>query len=211
MYPYDFNSVQQVCPFFGFLRFLHASPDAPKVDVYVDLRLLAKNVSFSEITRYIRLLPGEYNIRVFEAGKTERPVIQRRITIELAKYYTVAAINRVANINLFTINDEKPRMGADRGSLRVVHLSPNAPSVDITQANGNVLFADVSYREVTPYKASRPRTAVLIVKPVRTNREVLRFNVVIQAGINKTAYILGLVGERPQLSAKVVVDNGTVV
>ena len=207
LYQYDGLYNPTALPPFGFLRFLHASPDAPRVDVYADKRLLARNVMYSEMTRYFRLLPGSYMINVFVAGKTDKIVTQVRVSIGFGQYLTIAAINKVSNISTLIIPEPIMITNPKRGYLRFVHLSPNAPNVDFKLANGKTIFTDVTYKQITSYAPFTPRRVEIIVTPTKSNREVIRFPAEIMPGMNQTAYILGLVNGRPALSSKVVMDR----
>ncbi|WP_175454346.1 DUF4397 domain-containing protein [Halopelagius longus] len=47
------------------VRALHASPDAPAVDIYVDGQQVAQGVQFGNITGYLDLSPGEVQVQVY--------------------------------------------------------------------------------------------------------------------------------------------------
>ncbi|MFC6824108.1 DUF4397 domain-containing protein [Halopelagius fulvigenes] len=47
------------------VRAIHASPDAPAVDVYIDGQQVAQGVQFGNITGYLDLSPGEVQVQVY--------------------------------------------------------------------------------------------------------------------------------------------------
>ena len=57
------------------IRVVHASPDAPAVDVLVNGQVAFQNVAFSEITDYAGLDAGTYSVQVVPTGATEPVVI----------------------------------------------------------------------------------------------------------------------------------------
>lgn len=55
------------------VRLVHASPDAPAVDVFADDAPLFQNASFGENTEYVEVQPGTYTLDVFPAGAAGDP------------------------------------------------------------------------------------------------------------------------------------------
>lgn len=73
-------------------RLVHASPDAPAVDVYADDQLLFENVAFTESTDYVPVPAGDYTITVRPAGDPETTVASFDVTLELGMAHTGYAI-----------------------------------------------------------------------------------------------------------------------
>lgn len=77
------------------LRFGHLSPDAPAVDITLpDGTLVFEDVSFKQVTSYIRATQTSYTLEVRLAG-TSTVVLTSDINIEPNNYYTVYAIGLV--------------------------------------------------------------------------------------------------------------------
>jgi hypothetical protein len=114
------------------IRVVHASPDAPAVDVYVNDEIVdaLTDVPFGAISGYLAVPAGDYNVKVYAAGSTTDPVIDADVMLAAGKSYTVAAINPVASIEAAVFVDE-PMLAEDAAQVRVVHLSPDAPAVDV--------------------------------------------------------------------------------
>ena len=60
------------------VRVVHASPDAPAVDIWVDGSIAFSNAPFKGITDYASLAAGTYNVQVSPTGATEPIVIDYR-------------------------------------------------------------------------------------------------------------------------------------
>ena len=58
------------------VRVLHASPDAPAVDIYANGAEILSDVPFGGISAYLEVPAGEYQIQVFVAGPD--PATERR-------------------------------------------------------------------------------------------------------------------------------------
>ena len=192
----------------SYVRILHASPDAPAVDVYIDKEKVARNISFANLTDYLRLKPGRYNIQVFPAGSARtRPVLNENVYVPPQSIYTIAVVNRLNNLSMFIITDPENQPEPDTSYLRVAHLSPNAPPVNIRLDN-RTLFRSLSYRDVSRYAVLRPATYDLNVIPGGGDQSVLTIdNIVLQSSKYYTIYILGLVNEEPPLQAITPLDG----
>ena len=112
------------------IRVLHASPDAPAVDVYVDGAKALTAVPFGTISDYLVVPAGAHRLQVFATGTTTGAVIDASPTFEADKAYTVAATNALAKIEAQVIVDD-PMPKSDMAQVRAVHLSADAPAVDV--------------------------------------------------------------------------------
>lgn len=193
----------------SYIRVLHASPDAPPVDIYANGNMIAQNLEYTQITSYLPVPPGNYNIRVFPTGVSTNPVINTNVAISPQSQYTVAANGLLANISLLPIIEPYVNgMNSRKSYVRFVHLSPNAPSVDITLPDGTVVFRNVGFRDITNYLALNPGEYTLQVRPTGTSQVVLTIpNVRVSPNMVYTIYALGLLGATPPLEAMIVMDG----
>jgi len=83
------------------IRFVHASPDAPAVDVKLDTpdgTALFSAVAFKGIEDYILVDPGDYTLVVTAAGNTQDAVVTfDPVTLEGGEVYTIVALGTLAN------------------------------------------------------------------------------------------------------------------
>lgn len=140
----------------SYVRVVHASPDAPAVDVSVDNETVLSNVSFGSVSDYLSLEAGTYNVTV-ASTENGTVVFEGELTLDPRSVTTVAVsgeISEGAESQLLAVayEDDAWTPESDESALRVVHLSPDAPTVDVTAANGSVVLADnVSFRESSGY------------------------------------------------------------
>jgi len=196
----------------SYIRILHASPDAPAVDVYANDMLIARNLSYKFFTEYLNVVPGNYNIRVFPTGNTTNPVIDTNLSIPANSIYTVAASGVLSNIGLFPISE--PIMAVPPGKLflRFVHLSPDAPDVDVVLPDGYVLFSNIGYKGVTNYIPVNPGTYTVYVNPTGTNKPVLYVpNITLNSGKFYTIYAVGLAQGSPPLQVLIPLDGNSYI
>ncbi|WP_018248031.1 DUF4397 domain-containing protein [Orenia marismortui] len=194
----------------AYIRILHAAPQAPAVDVYANNNLIAQNLSYRNFTDYISVMPGRYNIKVYPAGKKRNPVIDTSVNIIENTISTVAAIGQSPNLSLLPIEEPRIPIRPNRAYVRAAHLSPNAPSVNVTQENNVILFRDIGYKEVTDYISLRPGTYTFEVKPTGSDQTVLYVpNARLTGNRFYTLYIIGLVGETPPLQMLIPLDGNS--
>lgn len=204
------------CPYYrmrqikSYIRVLHASPEAPAVDVYANEKPIAKNLAYRGFTPYITVTPGEYRIKVFPAGKTTGALIDTTLNIPGESIFTVAAIGKFPNISLFPIPEPRRSVAPGKLFVRFANLSPDAPAVDVTTPDGKKLFEDVSYKEVADYIELNPETYIINIKPAGTDRTILYVpNIRLTEGRLYTIYMIGLAGGRPSLQVLIPLDGSS--
>src|SRR5690606_318306 len=98
------------------VRVIHASPDAPNVDVLVDDAVALTDVPFPAASDYLPLSSGERNFKVNVAG-TATTAIDVDVTLGGSTDYSVLAVGFVADIEpLLTVDELRP---AQDGSAKL--------------------------------------------------------------------------------------------
>ena len=188
------------------VRVFHAAPQAPNVDVYVNDQMVFSNLAFGDFTRYVYLDVGEYNVSVYLAGQKDRPVINQMVDVPSQQIFTIAATGNLDNLGLLVIPDKVSKSPSQNySSVRVIHLSPNAPGVDIL-VDGDTLFEDISFGEGTDYVDLNPGTYNVNVVLNTDKSVVLPLKVTLNPDKIYTIYIIG---NPPTLQAVQVVDGNT--
>lgn len=191
------------------VRVLHGSPDAPAVDVFVDGSKAIPNLAFGSITDYVTLPAGAHNVKVFAAPSdgTGTPVIAADLTLEAGKDYTVAAEGKIANIEAKVFVDNNAAPAAGKAHIRVVHLSPDAPNVDIFAQGAGVVVPNLAFKAASDYLPLAAGSYNLEVRAAGSSTAVLSLpNTNLEAGKVYTAFAIGLAGGQPALSVKLTTD-----
>ena len=170
----------------AFVRVVHASPDAPNVDVWVDGEAVLTDVPFTAVSDYLTLPAGTYNVQVTATGTTD-PVIDADLTLEAGTSYTVAATGLLADITATVLVDDRtPASG--QAKLRVFHASPSAPAeVDIAVTDGPILVEGLAYPEATDYLTVDAGTYPLEIRAAGSPDAALSLEATLEAGENYTA------------------------
>ncbi|WP_138207702.1 DUF4397 domain-containing protein [Haloimpatiens lingqiaonensis] len=209
-YFFNYNQFYRLTPFFSYVRLLHASPDAPAVDVYLDKKLIARNLPYKNFTEYLPIPTGLHNLMVFPAGNKKNPVIDTSIFIPEKKIFTAAAIGKLTNISIDLISEPIKEIPNNKTLVRFIHLSPDSPPVDITLPNGNKLFENVAYKEVTDYISVAPGLYTLQARLANTDTIILNVpNIRLKQNRFYSIYAVGLSTGNPPLQVLIPLDGNT--
>lgn len=194
----------------SFVRVLHASPDAPNVDIYVNDELVYKDLAYKKFTPYLPLKPDQYNVKVYATGTKINPVIDATLDVLANQDYTVAATGMLKDIKPLVVHDTAMLLKPNNGQIKFVHLSPNAPAVDITLPDGTVLFNDIEYKETSNNLEVPVGNYTIQARVAGTDKVVLTVpNVLIRDNKYYTIYAVGLVGDEPPLQALIALDKAS--
>jgi hypothetical protein len=142
------------------IRVVHASPDAPDVDIIVNgVALPSKSgVDYQDATSWLPVAPIAYDIAV-EASLPgdDANVLELSATLESDQTYTVMAVGSVADGTLETLIVQNAFTAVGSGNVRaqVVHAAPLAPEVDVyvtapgTDIATEQALATLSYKDFT--------------------------------------------------------------
>lgn len=192
------------------VRVVHASPDAPAVDVLANGGVLFGNAAFTQATNYAAVPAGNYAIGINVAG-TATTAFSTNLDVPAIGDVTIAAIGLLGGSPAFTLQPyiDDNTIIFDRARIRFIHLSPNAPAVDITTIAGDILFGDVTFTENAGYISVPGGTYGLQVRLAGTSSVVLDIgNLNVNNGTVYSVFAMGLVGGlgAQALSAVTVVD-----
>jgi hypothetical protein len=190
------------------IRVIHASPDAPAVDVWVNGSVALSDIAFAEITDYASLDPATYNIQVSPTGATEPIVIDADLDLAADADYSVAAVGMLDEIEPLVLMDNNSAPAAGKAHVRFVHASPDAPAVDIAVANGGpVLFSNIAFKATGDYLPVDAGTYDLEARLAGTDTVALSVpGVTLEAGNVYTVWAIGLAAGEPALQAVASLD-----
>lgn len=179
----------------SFVRFLQASPGAPAVDIYTDGNLAFQNVAYHELTEFLVVGPEDMQIQVFATGEESNPLIDTQLTIPASENITVAIIGTPPDVSLLPIFLSVEPTTTDDGLIRLAHLSPTAPNVNLTIEDGATLFTDVGYTQVTDFATIAPGSYNLQLRSASDDTILLTAPLDVQIRKAYTVYAIGIPGE----------------
>jgi hypothetical protein len=133
------------------VRVVHASPDAPAVDVFVNGAAVASNVPFFTASGYLPLPDGTYQVAISPAGKgTDSSVLVLDLEVSGGYTGTLVVLNTLEDIDAVLYDDDLSSVPAGQSRVNVYHLSPDAVNVDVKAAGTTTpIFANLAYGDAT--------------------------------------------------------------
>jgi hypothetical protein len=194
---------------------VHASPNAPAVDVRINNTVALTNLAYPSNSSYTAVNAGTTNLKVSPTGTTTY-VIDANVTLAANTNYSVFAIDSVTKIKAAVVTDNLAAPAAGKAHVRFFHFSANAPAVDIAVAGGPVLFPNRSFNDqgtntsvinFTPVDAG---SYTLEVRAAGTTPAILTIpNVALTAGKIYTVFAKGFLGGTgaQALGAQIIMNN----
>lgn len=194
------------------LRLLHASPDAPAVDVLVDDEVVLSGAGFGSFAGYDEYAAGEHTVQVVPAGGDPADaVVDATVSLEADVDHTLAVFGLLEDIDATLLTDDTESAPEDGSLVRAVHLSPDAPNVDVAVEGGEPVISDLAYPSASPYVTGPVGAATLELRPAGSTDAVLSAAVELAAGESYSVYALGLVDGTEEQSLRVLALQDGVV
>jgi len=197
---------------------LHAAPDAPALDVHIDDSLRVPNLGYGKISDYVSLFPERHRLRIFPTG-TRRPedvlVDDGLERLRSGLDFTIAATGSLQDLRAVMFVDSAPlpvegrerRLAPGRTQLRVLHLSPDAPAIDVGVTGNPALFLQVGFTEATPFKELESGTYDIQVRRAGHDAIIATLRqYAVAGGCRYTLAALGLVDGQPAFQVMPLVD-----
>jgi hypothetical protein len=188
----------------------HASYDAPGVDLLVDGTVINTSaLTYPNNTGYIELNAGTRNIKVNASG-TSTTVINADINFEENKNYSLFACNTLAAIEAILTEDNLGAPASGNAHVRFIHLSPDAPAVDVALDGGSVVFADFTFKEASVFTPLAAGSYDLEVRLAGTSTVALDLApITLENGKIYTVYAKGSAtgSGATALGAEIIVNN----
>ena len=181
------------------VRFLHTSPDSPNIDVYIDGKRTIKDLPFKNVSADLPLTAGKHHIDIYPTGNMVDSVLNKKITVEPGKSYTLAAIDSVKKMRPLVFENQ-PRVPVNESKVRFIHLSPDTPPIDIAVKDRDVVFPKVSYKQATEYLGLTPMTVNLEAREADTETVLLAMpRIQFLPNQSYTIVFLGMTSNEPEL------------
>ena len=174
------------------VRVVHASADAPNVDVWVNGETVLTDVPFTAVSDYLSVPAGEHEIAVSATGETDPVIGPLTLTFGAGTATTVAAYGLVADGSLTatTFSDDNA-IAEGQAKLRAIHLSTNAPpQVDIAVQGGDVVVPGLAFPEASGYLTLDAGTYPLEVRAAGDSAAALTFEAPLEANTVVTAFAM---------------------
>ncbi|QWI10964.1 DUF4397 domain-containing protein [Bacillus mycoides] len=187
------------------MRIFHTAPHTPAVDIIINGQKVIKNISFKQFSPYLSLVQGKYRIDIVPVGN-ETPIFSALVPIMGNHTYTLAAVNSDNHLQLQPILDNT-HLPSGQAKIRFAHFSPDTPVVNVNLKDGDHLFENVLFKQITDFLQVSPGTADIEVSLADTKKVLLtipKFNV--EPNTIYTISIVGYSTEDPKLETVILTN-----
>ncbi|KFM99847.1 DUF4397 domain-containing protein [Bacillus clarus] len=182
------------------MRIFHASPQTPPVDIIVNGQKVIKNISFKQISPYLSLTQGQYRVDIVPVGN-ETPLFSALVPLMGNHAYTLAAIGSDNHIQLQPILDNT-HLPSGQAKIRFAHLSSDTPVINVSLKDGDHLFENVLFKQITEYLQVSPGTADIEIPLADTKEVVITIpKVIVEPNTIYTISVVGYSTKEPKLEA----------
>lgn len=177
------------------VRIGHCCPDAPTVDVHVDGEMAFEDVAYEMVTDYADVPAGKHTVAVMPHGEHEA-VIEAEIEVQANTSYTALATGMLDDIQATVMADSDASVPNAKAHVRLVHASPDAPSVDVRVTDGPTIVSGIGFRSSSDYEEVDAGSYDLEVVPSGSDDVALSLpGVEFEGGTASTAIAVGRVDD----------------
>ena len=196
----------------AYVSIYNASPDAPELDVLVDNRqIFSQPLSYTDYTRYLNFYTGDRELKI-SSFNANNALVDTTLNFQPNKAYSVFIADDVADLSAVVVEDNVDAPEAGQALVRLVHLSPDAPAVDLLAEDGTSLFANQTFKQASEFTAVDADTYNLKLNAAGSSNQVLSVpDVNFSAGGVYTIIVRGFAdppaGNANGLSVQIVSNN----
>lgn len=200
------------------IRFLHAAPNQPAINIRLGNRNVINDMHFGNFTPYYTNTGSQSTPITVINTRTGETLYRAYFNFSNRSAYTVSVVDSGSRITLYVLMDT-PCNNTNAGCIRAVNLSPNSGAVDIFLSGYGRIFQRINQFSYTGYRLINQGTYRAVVSeslPCTNNNSIVMtedyvecdntriaimdtatFNV--QNGVTYTLYMIGLAYQFPSL------------
>jgi hypothetical protein len=196
----------------SYFRILNAILGVPALDVYANEMLIASNVKYGDFSRYMQFMPGNYTVSIYPSGVDKSAIFETIITIDRNLAYTgvlSGEMSDLPNLSIYMMPDAKETHNMNNmAAVKIIHMSQDAPSMDLVSNDGTILFSDVEYGDATQNIALPSGRYILHLKETETGENILTVPTIDFApSMYYTLFVIGEYGNSPKILLLVPEDG----
>lgn len=130
------------------LMIVNASPNGGSVDASANGSVIVTNLAYPSNSGYKAVASGTTNIIVTQSGTTNQ-ILNGTLAMSADSYYTLYVIDSAHERKATYTQDDLSAPSSGKAKVRLLHLSPNSPNVDVTiNGNSSAAFNSRGYNDI---------------------------------------------------------------
>lgn len=114
----------------SYVRISHLSPVVPKVDIYLDGKLIYYRLSYKKQIDYVPVKPGRHRVLIYISGRENYPLLQKTFYIPKRSIVNLIFYGSYDNLDIMLIAD-KTIIPPGRAKVKFINLLPGVPVYDL--------------------------------------------------------------------------------
>jgi hypothetical protein len=203
------------------VRFVHVSPDAGPVDIYLNGQMIAQNISYGTVTEFASVPGADHQVQVTLTGESpDNSILDGEIGVDAGQAYQVTVLgiwtdddNDDNDLRLNSSAVDVSPMAAGHARIRVVHAVPDAGAVTVSRADGVQLFEGVEFDNATDYAvvdAAEP-FGLEVTDDEEDTSIVNAPDLQLQAGMTYDAFVIGQAAEPDTLQILILTAPASIL
>ena len=197
------------------VRIIHASPDAPAVDILLDGNKVLEAVPYKKVSDYLPVTAGKHIIKVVAAG-SDNAVIDTTLDLKSGVNYTALAIGKASDrsIKSLVLEDVTPTTPKGKARVRVIYAIPDGPPVDLVipgnatkKGSPKYLAKNLKSGTATGYLTASAGSYDVEVRPAGMSNVVKKISVTVASGTAYSVVAFGLVSDASNIDAQPLRDK----
>ena len=158
----------------AYVSLYHGAPNAPDLDIILDnQRINSQAFKYSTYSEYLNFKPGSRKIK-FTPANAANAFVDTTVTFKENNVYSLFTINRLQEVDLLMVKDSIQAPGTGKAAIRVVHLSPDAPVIDVSTGTPETsIAANLNFKGHTMFMDVATGTQTVKIKKAGTSEVLL--------------------------------------
>ena len=154
---------------YSYLSITNSSPTLGTYNIYLDGNQSNASgaLAFGGMMAYGTLTSGEHTLKFTTESNTDA-LLTKTITMEDNGIYSAFLIDRAENMDLLVVKDDLSTASTEKAFVRFINLSPDAPSLDLSVAEGEALISGKTYKSASSFQTIDPNTYTFNIKDQST-------------------------------------------
>ncbi len=134
----------------AYIRVVHAAPDTPTIDVYIERLAVASNLNFTTVTGQVGIAAGNYKMRVVPSGNRldDDLLLESELSLLGGQSLVLLVTGTPDALTFSTIIEPDEPLLIGESRITFVHAVPRGPDFMVQQGN-NTLTRTLSFGEAS--------------------------------------------------------------
>jgi hypothetical protein len=121
------------------IRVMHASPDLPPVDVWLDGELLAANLPFGEASAWMTQRAGSHQLQLHPADQPDAgPYLYKQVALQADQAVTLIILDTRDRLRIANVDEDLSPTPTNAAWLVLVNAAVGAPQVTVSTFGGTL-------------------------------------------------------------------------